>query len=50
MWEPKVTEIEKNELFMGDGTDISTASVGAIWDNRLFIGSIDDKKMLICDL
>ena len=50
LWDSKVTEIEKNELFLSDGTDISTASVGAIWDNRLFIGSIDDKKMLICDL
>ncbi len=45
-----VGDVEKNELFMSDGTDISTASVGAIWDKRLFIGSIDDNKILICDL
>jgi len=50
LWGSRVTDVEKNELFLSDGTDISTASVGAIWDNRLFIGSIDDKKMLICDL
>jgi len=48
--ELKVRDLEKNELFMSDGTDISTASVGAILDNRLFIGSIDDNKILICDL
>ena len=48
--ELKIRDLETNELFMSDGTDISTASVGAIWNNRLFIGSIDDNKILICDL
>jgi len=46
----RVEDLNKDELFMSDGTDISTASVGAIWDKQLFIGSIDDNKILICDL
>lgn len=39
-----------DELFLSEGNDFSTASVGTIWKNRLFMGSIDDKKLLICDL
>ena len=38
------------ELFMSDGYDISTTSVGAIWSNKLFMGSIDDKQMYVCEL
>ena len=39
-----------DELFMSEGDDFSTASVGAIWNDRLFMGSMDDNKMLVCDL
>ena len=39
-----------DELFLSTGDDFSTASVGTIWKNRLFMGSIDDKNLLICDL
>ena len=39
-----------DELFMSEGDDLSTASVGAIWNGRLFMGSIDDNKMLVCNL
>ena len=38
------------ELFMSDGYDISTTSVGVIWANKLFMGSIDDKQMHVCEL
>ena len=38
------------ELFMSDGYDMSTTSVGAIWSNKLFMGSIDDKQMYVCEL
>ena len=38
------------ELFMSDGYDISTTSVGAIWSNKLFMGSIDDNQMYVCEL
>ena len=38
------------ELFMSDGYDISTTSVGVIWANKLFMGSIDDKQMYVCEL
>ena len=38
------------ELFMSDGYDISTTSVGVIWANKLFLGSIDDKQMHVCEL
>ena len=38
------------ELFMSDGYDISTTSVGVIWENKLFMGSIDDKQMHVCEL
>jgi hypothetical protein len=29
---------------------MSTTSVGVIWDEKLFMGSIDDKQMYICEL
>jgi len=29
---------------------MSTASVGVIWSDKLFMGSIDDKQMYICEL
>ena len=35
---------------MSDGYDISTTSVGAIWSNKLFMGSIDDNQMYVCEL
>ena len=38
------------ELFMSDGYDMSTTSVGAIWADKLFMGSIDDKQMYVCEL
>jgi hypothetical protein len=38
------------ELFMSDGNDMSTTSVGVIWSDKLFMGSIDDKQMYICEL
>jgi len=38
------------ELFMSEGYDMSTTSVGVIWDEKLFMGSIDDKQMYICEL
>jgi len=38
------------ELFQSEGYDMSTTSVGAIWSNKLFMGSIDDKQMYVCEL
>ena len=44
------SEATIEELFLSNGEDISTTSVGAIFDSKLFMGSITDKKLLICDL
>jgi len=37
-------------LFLSLGDDISTASVGAQWGEKLLIGSITDNKIYICKL
>ena len=44
------SEATIEELFLSNGEDISTTSAGAIFDSKLFMGSITDKKLLICDL
>ena len=37
-------------LFLSLGEDISTASVGVQWDDKLLIGSITDDKIYVCQL
>ena len=37
-------------MFLSLGEDISTASVGAQWDDKLLIGSITDDKIYVCQL
>lgn len=37
------------ELYLDDGKQISAGSVGATWDKLLLIGSITERKILICE-
>jgi len=41
---------KRNVMFLSLGNDISTASVGAQWDNKLLIGSITDDKIYVCEV
>ena len=46
--DPETGEVET--LFLSLGADISAASTGARWRDRLIIGAIFDEKFLDCDL
>ena len=47
----KSNYVRKREImFLSLGEDISTASVGAQWDDKLLIGSITDDKIYVCQL
>jgi arylesterase/paraoxonase len=37
------------EIFLDDGTRMSAGSVGATWNQLLLIGSITEKKIMICE-
>ncbi|MCK6372079.1 MAG: SMP-30/gluconolactonase/LRE family protein [Gammaproteobacteria bacterium] len=37
------------EVYLDDGKEISAGSVGATWNGLLLIGSITDRKILICE-
>jgi len=37
------------EIFLDGGTQISAGSGGVTFDDRLLVGSITDKKILVCD-
>ncbi|MFO1425785.1 MAG: beta-propeller fold lactonase family protein [Steroidobacteraceae bacterium] len=39
-----------SEVFLDDGTRISAGSVGAAWGHQLLIGSITERKVLLCRL
>ena len=51
-WSESTNDLEEETelLFLSKGNDLSTASVGAIWEDTLLIGSITDKKVYICRL
>jgi len=51
-WSKNKNDLEEETeiLFLSKGVDLSTASVGAIWEDRLLIGSITDDKMYVCRL
>ena len=51
-WLESANDLEKETelLFLSEGNDLSTASVGAIWEDTLLIGSITDKKVYVCRL
>ena len=51
-WLESSNDLEKETklLFLSEGNDFSTASVGAVWEDTLLIGSITDKKVYICRL
>ena len=51
-WSESSNDLEKETklLFLSEGNDFSTASVGAVWEDTLLIGSITDKKVYICRL
>lgn len=38
------------EIYMNRGDEISASSVGATYGNKLLIGSITDRKILICEM
>ncbi len=47
----KANYAKKREImFLSLGEDISTASVGVQWDDKLLIGSITDDKIYVCQL
>lgn len=35
-------------IYLNDGTPLSGSSVGAVWRNKLFVGSVFGKKVLVC--
>jgi arylesterase/paraoxonase len=37
------------EIYLDDGTRMSAGSVGATWNNLLLIGSITEKKVMVCE-
>ena len=41
---------EIQEIYLNAGQQISTGSVGATYGNKLLIGSITDRKLLICEM
>ena len=41
---------EVEEIYLNAGQQISTGSVGATYGNKLLIGSITDRKLLICEM
>jgi hypothetical protein len=51
-WSKNKNDLEEETeiLFLSKGVDLSTASVGAIWEDTLLIGSITDDKMYVCRL
>jgi arylesterase/paraoxonase len=38
------------EIYLDDGTQMSAGSVGATWNKLLLIGSITERKILICEM
>lgn len=38
------------EIFLSRGDDLSTSSVGAVYRNRLVIGSVFDEHVLVCEM
>jgi len=41
---------EIEEVYLNAGQQISAGSVGVTYDNQLLIGSITDRKLLICEM
>jgi hypothetical protein len=37
-------------VYVNDGSAISAGSVGAVFEERLYVGSITEPKMLVCRL
>jgi arylesterase/paraoxonase len=40
---------QPEEIYLDDGSGISAGSVGATWNDLLLIGSITDRKVMICE-
>jgi hypothetical protein len=38
------------EIYLNAGDQISASSVGATYGNKLLIGSITDRKLLVCEM
>jgi arylesterase/paraoxonase len=50
-FEPGVAEAERVRTILVDpGEKISAGSVGAVWRDTLLVGSITDRKVLLCEL